>query len=47
MPKKNKQRFFQLIGLMDGVFQRVIVFGALGGLHPVKDELALLPSVTI
>lgn len=39
----NKDRQPQSVGLIDGKFEREIMVDALGGLHPVEDEVAASP----
>jgi hypothetical protein len=40
-PKKDNDGLKQLIGLEDGVFQGMVIFGSLGSLHPIKDKPSL------
>ena len=46
-PKENDNGLMQIIGFGDGIFQGVIVFRPLGGLHPVQDVSTLSYVLTV
>jgi hypothetical protein len=45
--EEDNHRKFLLVGLPDGIFQGVVVFGPLGGLHPVEHEPAFLKGPVV